>query len=238
MDRVNAVLRVSRADADPVPAMLAKDLSDITQICRLDQGRRLVSILSVAGLFRHGAVQEAMTKVANMQELNDGGVEGDEDAHDDEEQMVVFLLGKEEFGVPIDCVQEIVRVAERLTQVPKAPLAVEGVINLRGAVLPVIDLRRRLGMAPVARSDDQRIVVFLIRGVRTGFIVDSVAEVLKVHKSAIEAAPQLSGEQSRLLARMANLQQHKRMLQLLDPLYLIEQQERLDLDGLTQLAAA
>lgn len=224
MDRVNAVLRIARADVDAVPPMLTGHLTDITQICRLDQGRRLVSILSAGNLFRHGAVKQALSQVDTVRELNSADL--DEDARDDEEQVVVFLLGKEEFGVPIDCVQEIVRVADQLTRVPRAPPAVEGVINLRGAVLPVIDLRRRLGLAPVERSDAQRIVVFLIRGVRTGFIVDSVAEVLKLPKASIESAPCVSKERSGLLARMANLQQHKRLLQLVDPLHLIEQEEQ------------
>jgi purine-binding chemotaxis protein CheW len=122
-----------------------------------------------------------------------------------------------------------------MTKVPKAASAVEGVINLRGAVLPVIDLRRRLGLAPVERSDRQRIVVLVIDHVRTGFIVDSVAEVLKVPKSTIEPAPHLSGDQHQVLARMANLEQQKRMVQLIDPSYLIEKQHR---DGFAQLAAA
>jgi purine-binding chemotaxis protein CheW len=94
---------------------------------------------------------------------------------------------------------------------------VEGVINLRGQVLPVMDLRRRLGLVNVARNDGQRIVVFMIHNVRTGFIVDSVAEVLKVPHSAIEPAPRMSEAQTSLLARMANLEKQKRMLQLLEP---------------------
>ena len=140
---------------------------------------------------------------------------------DDEEQVVVFLLGREEFAVPIDRVQEIVRIPEILTKVPKAPAAVEGVVNLRGAVLPVLDLRRRLDLEAVERSDRQRIMVFLIAGIRTGFIVDSVVEVLKIHQSNIEPSPNLSGEKSLLLARMANLEKQKRMLQLIDPLHLV-----------------
>jgi purine-binding chemotaxis protein CheW len=144
-------------------------------------------------------------------------------------------LGKEEFGVPIESVQEIVRLPDEMTKVPKAPSAVEGVINLRGAVLPVIDLRRRLGLAAVDRSDRQRIVVLAIDGVRTGFIVDSVAEVLKIPKSAIEPAPRLSGDQTQVLARMANLEKQKRMVQLIDPLHLLEPKHR---DGIAQLAAA
>jgi purine-binding chemotaxis protein CheW len=139
--------------------------------------------------------------------------------------MVVFRLDKEEFGAPIASVQEIVRVPDELIRVPKAPSFVEGVINLRGTVLPVIDLRLRLGMKRAERSDRQRIMVFLISEVRTGFIVDQVAEVLKIAKTAIEPAPQLSSEQSRLLSRMANLEKQKRMVQLLDPPHLMQKKE-------------
>jgi len=238
MDSVNEVLRVARSDVDAMPSLLAKDgnMSDIAQICRLDSGKRLVSILSVANMFRHSAVKEALNAVDTMNNQQvQVDAQFDDGARDDEEQVVVFLLGKEEFGVPIDSVQEIVRVAEQLTHVPKAPAAVEGVINLRGAVLPVMDLRRRLGLPEVTRSDQQRIMVFLIDGVRTGFIVDSVVEVLKVQKSTIEPAPRLAGEQSKLLARMANLEKQKRMVQLLDPSHLIEKE---DLDDLAQLASA
>jgi len=241
MDSVNEVLRVARSDVDPMPSLLAKDgnMSDIAQICRLDSGKRLVSILSVANMFRHSAVKEALNAVDTMTNQQvQVDAQFDDGTRDDEEQVVVFLLGKEEFGVPIDSVQEIVRVAEQLTHVPKAPAAVEGVINLRGAVLPVMDLRRRLGLAEVTRSDQQRIMVFLIDGVRTGFIVDSVVEVLKVQKSTIEPAPRLAGEQSKLLARMANLEKQKRMVQLIEPNYLIEGQHRADLDAVTKMTTS
>jgi purine-binding chemotaxis protein CheW len=80
-------------------------------------------------------------------------------------------------------------------------------------------------MAREERSDRQRIMVFLLAGVRTGFIVDSVAEVLKIAKAVIELAPQLSGEQGKLLSRMANMEKQKRMVQLLDPEHLIEGKE-------------
>jgi purine-binding chemotaxis protein CheW len=167
-------------------------------------------------------------------EQEDGQTTAEVDGNlDDDEQVVVFRLGKEEFGAPIASVQEIVRVPEELIRVPKAPSFVEGVINLRGTVLPVIDLRLRLGLEQVERSDRQRIMVFLISGVRTGFIVDQVAEVLKIPKAAIELAPQLSTEQSRLLSRMANLEKQKRMVQLLDPPHLMEQSELVALAAVT-----
>jgi purine-binding chemotaxis protein CheW len=226
MDSVNEVLRVAKADVDAMPSLLARegDLGDISEICRLDDGKRLVSIISAGNLFRHSAVKEALTTVKTIQDDSnlENNLDLDDMTSDDDEQVVVFRLHKEEFGVPIDSVQEIVRVPEELTHVPKAPPFVEGVINLRGSVLPVIDLRRRLGMPTVERSDRQRVMVFLISGMRTGFIVDSVAEVLKIHKSSIEPAPHLSTEQAKLMSRMANLEKQKRMVQLINPAHLID----------------
>jgi len=239
MDSVNQVLRVARSAVDRMPGLLAQDggMSDIEEICRLDGGKRMVSIISVENMFRHSAMKAAINTVDDMTlERAAGSTQTQTNAaSDEEEQLVVFRLGKEEFGVPIESVQEIVRLPEQMTKVPKAAAAVEGVINLRGAVLPVIDLRRRLGLPPVERSDRQRIVVLLIDSVRTGFIVDSVAEVLKVPKSAIEPAPDFSGESHQVLARMANLEKQKRMVQLIDPQHLLEKQHR---DSLAELAAA
>jgi len=226
MDSVNEVLRVALTQVEPVPPLLAREsgMADIARICRLNGGKRLVSIIDAASLFRQAAIRDVLED-AQMRDMNDDAGLEDGAGNDDEEQLVVFRLGREEFGVPIDSVQEIVRVPEQLTQVPRAPAFVEGVINLRGSVLPVIDLRRRLGLADAGSSDRQRIMVFVIDGVCTGFIVDSVAEVLKVERRAIEPAPRLSNEQSRLLARMANLEKQKRMVQLLDPRHLVEQAE-------------
>jgi purine-binding chemotaxis protein CheW len=231
VDAVSEVLRVSKSGVDILPPLLAREgnLAEITSICRLDDGKRMVSIMTARNLFGHAAIQSALKEAMNTvneseQESVLDAVEEDDNL-DDDEQVVVFRLDKEEFGVPIASVQEIVRVPDQLIRVPKAPSFVEGVINLRGTVLPVIDLRLRLGLKQIERTDRQRIMVFLISNVRTGFIVDQVAEVLKIPKTAIETAPQLSQEQSRLLSRMANLEKQKRMVQLLDPPYLMEQKE-------------
>jgi purine-binding chemotaxis protein CheW len=224
VDGVSEVLRVAKAYVDAVPALLARggEFADISEICRLDEGKRLVSIITVRNLFDHSAIKEALSTVNDIE--RDPGEELDDD-HDDDEQVVVFRLDKEEFGVPINSVQEIVRVPDELIHVPRAPAFVEGVINLRGSVLPVIDLRLRLGLPRVERSDNQRIMVFLIADVRTGFIVDQVAEVLKIPKSVIEPSPNLSGGQGRLLSRMANMEKQKRMVQLLEPAYLVADEE-------------
>jgi purine-binding chemotaxis protein CheW len=113
-------------------------------------------------------------------------------------------------------VQEIVRVPEELTRLPKTPDFVEGVVNLRGVVLPVVDQRRRFGLPSLERNDRQRIMVYTIRGVRTGFIVDQVLEVIRIPASVIGPSPTLSEEQQRLIRRVANIEKQKRMILLLD----------------------
>jgi len=227
VDAVSEVLRVSKSGVDALPSLLAREgnLAEITAICRLDNGKRLVSIVTARNLFGHSVIKEALSTV-NESELDEEKQVNDADeGGDDDEQVVVFRLDKEEFGAPIASVQEIVRVPDELIRVPKAPSFVEGVINLRGTVLPVVDLRMRLGLKQVERTDRQRIMVFLISGVRTGFIVDQVAEVLMIPRAAIEPAPQLSADQGRLLSRMANLEKQKRMVQLVDPPHLMGQKE-------------
>ena len=127
--------------------------------------------------------------------------------------------------MPIMSVQEIVRVPEVLTRVPKTPGFVEGVINLRGTVLPVIDQRSRFGLPTIERNDRQRIMVYTLDGLRTGFIVDSVAEVQRIPRGQIERAPLLSDEQSRLITRVAKLDAGRRMVMLIDPHQLLGARE-------------
>ena len=229
VDSVKEVLRVGRGVVDPIPALLAKDktMEDITSICRLDGGKRLVSIISAEHMILNAAVRQLLEGAA--------GKAGDSDAMttesatgngtDDEEQFVVFRLNNEEYGVTIDAVQEIVRVPEQLTHIPKTPSFIEGVVNLRGTVLPVIDQRRRFGLPECERNDRQRIMVFTVQGVRTGFIVDSVSEVMRIPRSTIGPAPNLSEEQQRIIQRVANLEKMKRMILLLDVSQLLGTQE-------------
>ena len=153
-------------------------------------------------------------------------------------QLVIFRLGAEEFGVPIMCVQEIVRVPEQLTKVPRTPSFVDGVINLRGAVLPVIDQRSRLGLAPLARNDRQRIRVFTLGEQRTGFIVDSVAEVLRVPHHCLAPAPALSEAQGRMIREVARLDDQQRLIMLIDPPQLLQWQHEAALEAVDAALAA
>lgn len=103
-------------------------------------------------------------------------------------QVVSFEVGAEEYAVDILEVQEIIRMVE-ITEVPKAPHFVEGVINLRGKVIPIVDLRLRFGLPIVERTKDTRIVVVDVARIILGFIVDSVSEVLRIPSSLIESPP-------------------------------------------------
>jgi purine-binding chemotaxis protein CheW len=235
MDRVSEVLRVPDGLVDEMPPIMARGgESDITAICRLGDGARLVSVIAPERLFDLTVLNHIGESQAHAKEQDMAGVDTIDGGNADESQVVVFRLGAAEFGVPIDSVQEIVRVPEALTRVPKSPEFVEGVINLRGSVLAVIDQRRRFGLDSVERSDRQRIMVYLLNGTRTGFIVDSVAEVMKIPHSAIEESPRLSVEQAKLIRRVANLQQSKRLVMMIEPDQLLEADE---IEALHEMAA-
>ena len=103
-------------------------------------------------------------------------------------QLVSFRIGPEEYAIDILGVQEIIRMVE-ITHVPNAPHYVEGVVNLRGKVIPIINLRTRLGVSSVDPTKDTRIVVVEVGHLILGFIVDSVEEVLRLPEEFIEPPP-------------------------------------------------
>ncbi|HUJ32826.1 MAG TPA: chemotaxis protein CheW [Candidatus Acidoferrum sp.] len=101
-------------------------------------------------------------------------------------QLVGFRIGRETFGLPISMVREIVRVPE-ITSVPNAPDYIEGVINLRGRIIPVVDLRKRFGDTSLEASKKNRIVVVEMEHRAIGLLVHSASEVLRIPPSEIEA---------------------------------------------------
>ena len=108
-------------------------------------------------------------------------------------QIVGFRIGRETFGLPISLVHEIVRPPE-ITNVPHAPEYVEGVMNLRGRIVPVIDLRRRFGGAAGENSRKNRVLVVDVESRAVGLIVDSASEVLKISDAQIEPPPNVLTE--------------------------------------------
>lgn len=136
-------------------------------------------------------------------------------------QFVTFTLNDEEYAVDILSVQEINRITE-ITKVPNSPDYVEGVINLRGKVIPVINLRNKFGFEEKATDDDSRIIIMEIQGIINGVIVDSVSEVLRIPASAIEAAPAVATDTiSKYIKGLAKLE--NRLIILVEIDHLVEE---------------
>ena len=132
-------------------------------------------------------------------------------------QVVTFVLAHEEFGVPIALVKEIVNIPA-ITRIPKAPVFVEGVANLRGSILPIVNLRRRFDLPTEERNEDNVVVVIEVGGRLTGLVVDQVSEVLRVAKDSIEPPPSVitASIDEDYLSGVAKLKDGKRLVILLD----------------------
>ena len=143
-------------------------------------------------------------------------------------QLVSFKIGNEEFGVDILKVQEINRMMQ-ITKVPNAPHFVDGVINLRGRIIPIIDLRIRLGMVKREHDKSTRIVVVELDGKTVGFIVDEVSEVLRIPVSITEPPPPMvAGINADYITAVGKLED--RLLILLDMEKVLSEKEKEELD--------
>ena len=132
----------------------------------------------------------------------------------EERQLVIFDLAAESYGVDINAVQGIIRM-QTITRVPRTPEFVEGVINLRGEVIPVVDLRKRFGLTATEETKDSRIVVVYIGGQQVGMVVDAVTEVLRISADSIEPPSSvITSADSAYLMGIAKLED--RLITLLD----------------------
>jgi purine-binding chemotaxis protein CheW len=191
VDAVNQVLQAPKSSVEHTPSIVVGSgtgRNQIRGIAKLDEGKRLIMLLDVGKLVNQ-------SDLSSIDKLADGKSEAGEAStaatEDDERQLVSFKVSNEEFAVDIMQVQEIVRLA-KVTKVPHAPDFVEGVVNLRGNVLPVIDMRKRVHMATKDYNDATRVVVVDLHGKKTGIIVDAVSEVMAVKKRSIEPAPEIA----------------------------------------------
>jgi purine-binding chemotaxis protein CheW len=224
VDRMKEILRVPEEHIDPVPPVLTRGggEAEIQGICRLDQGRRLVSILSTDRLLQNAGRTGYMTG-----EIHTGDVAvATNTGAGATEQFVIFQLGGEEYGLPIAAVDEIVRVPDSLTRLPSAPAFVEGVMNLRGRVIPIIDQRRRFDVEEKGNERRRRVIVVTIDRMQAGFVVDGVTEVLRVPVEQLRPAPELAADRSRVIERIANIEIEDRMILLLDPRELLDRAEK------------
>ena len=138
-------------------------------------------------------------------------------------QLVTFAIADEEFGIDILLVREIIRVMD-ITKVPNSAPSVEGVINLRGKVIPVMDLRGRFGMESRPHDSHTRIIVVEIRDMTIGFVVDGVSEVLRLRAGTVEPPPPVvAGVESEYIRGVGKLDD--RLLILLDLERLLSRRE-------------
>jgi purine-binding chemotaxis protein CheW len=234
VDKVTAIERVSTDDVDPVPPVLTrgKGEAQIEAICRLGEGR-LISVLSPARLFE----REAAARIIAAAEQGGTTMSASQTQTEAVERFVIFRLGEEYYGLPIAAVDEIVRRPDHLTRVPRAPDYVEGVMNLRGKVVPVIDQRMRFVVPGTGAARNRRVVVVTIDALQAGFVVDSVSEILAVPVGALKPAPELAADGTQVFDRIATIERDGRMILLVDPKVLLDQAERDLLAALTDGAA-
>ena len=227
VDRITAIHRTDAAGLDPVPAILGRGPrpeAEVQAIARV--GGRLVAVLSpdkLLGPERTGRIL-AMDSEA-----------GETMAPDDEEaqaqQFILFRLGDTEYAIPIGSVEEVARVPDRFSTLPRAPSYVKGVMTLRGQALPVVDLRGRLDLPPVPPSGRERVLVLSSKGQRAGFIVDGVRDVARLPSSTIEPAPELADGRAMVVTQAANLAEAGRIILLIDAGRLLEGTEMLAQDA-------
>jgi purine-binding chemotaxis protein CheW len=132
---------------------------------------------------------------------------------EDELQLVTFRLASEEYGLPITKVQEINRLLP-VTKLPQTPSFMEGIINLRGRIIPVIDLRKRFRLPITDHNDDTRIIVVEISGQTVGITVDAVTEVVRLSTADVEAPPASTVVESRYINGVGKI--NDRLIILLD----------------------
>ncbi|MBP7337791.1 chemotaxis protein CheW [Niveispirillum sp.] len=214
VDRLRELLRVDEASVEPVPALFSDMGREVEALCRLEGGRRLVSLLSPAHLLARDDMESA---------LSGTGAETVEPAFEvaravRRTALLRVRAGDGEYALPLAHVTAVNRPGP-LTRVPQAPDILVGIGNADGVALPVIDLRRRLGL-PANDRGARHVVLVAVAGRRFGVLVDLVLGLRHVPVDAIGPAPALSAAQARLIARV--VEDAGAMLPILEPPLLAE----------------
>ncbi|MCB1141312.1 MAG: chemotaxis protein CheW, partial [Leptospiraceae bacterium] len=218
VDRMQQVIRVPENLIDPPPGIIHGDKKDNLQgIVKLDSGNRLILLIDELRLFS----EDIMNSLKKMDSVNNTNEEekvvGEENLDRDEGQLVTFRLGKEEFGIFIEDVREINRLTG-ITAVPNAPSFVEGIMNLRGNVIPAVDLRKRFGLESIQHGESTRVIIVDIEEKTTGLIVDSVSDVIRISRSLIESPPEVisSKVETEFIQGIGNLVKQNRFIIILN----------------------
>ncbi len=219
VDHVNEVLNVPNECTDPAPQLSDSQNAELAGIAKLNDGERLIMILDSGKLLQSKdmqVVEESLNGNGDIAVV-DKNEEGQKKREMDEQLLVTFKLGAEEFGVPIAQIREIDRYT-KITRIPRVPAFVEGVTNLRGEVIPVINLRSHFAMPAVDTDDRTRIIIVDLDGTKTGLRVDSVSQVLNIANRDVEPPPKaVDGDgKDRFISGIAKVDDGKRMIVFLD----------------------
>jgi purine-binding chemotaxis protein CheW len=237
VDHVHEVLNVPKNLIEPPPCITSNGGMELSGVAKLEEGARLIMVLDVASLMKD-------QKLRNVQDFSSGHVaerktgethKTDADSQElSEVQLVTFMLGAEEYGVPISQIQEIDRLG-KITKVPRAAEFIEGITNLRGEVIPVLDSRKRFDLEVKQPDDRTRIIIVDLGGVKTGLVVDSVREVLNLAKKDIAPPPEAigAGIDQQFISGIGKVDAGKRMIVLLDVERILSRQEQAHLSEIT-----
>lgn len=228
VDHVNEVIRVPKSIINETPAIAATEKNEIKGVAKLNDGKRLILIMDQGSILTR-ADTKALSDIPKKESTGSDKVQNEEDmAEEDddqktlaeqsmeEEQLVTFILDKVEYGLRIMDVQEINRL-ETITEVPRAPSFIDGVTNLRGNIIPVLNIRSLFGMKARANDDKSRIIIVDINGSKTGILVDQVNEVMRLSKNDIDKTPAIvSGEGNLFMDGICKLKGGERMVTLIN----------------------
>jgi purine-binding chemotaxis protein CheW len=228
VDQANAVIPAPPERLQPAPALLKARMGGEARVRAIYRGEdgRIISVLAVENLFG----EEVMARLSEWGEQHSAPLEA-EHVVVARRQFLVFRLGAEEFGLPIAAVDEVAAAPAKITRLPKTPKFLEGAVNLRGEVLPVIDQRRRFDMADADSSARKRLLVVRSERHRAGLLVDDIAGVVSAPEEDIAPAPDLAGQSVNMVDGVLNLEAAGRMVLLLNPDELLSRAERGLLDN-------
>lgn len=232
VDRISAILRVPEDRLAPAPRLFNRGAGEarIEHVLRMPDGKGVVAVLSPERLLADERVARLLADVEGSGEA----IVADTLSVAQRERFVVVQLGDERYGLPVAAVDEVVRRPDSLTRLPKAPAYVQGVMNLRGRVIPVIDQRQRFSVAGEGGGAG-RIVVVTLGGLQAGFAVDGVASILEVDREELLPAPGFADAGDQVFDRA--VQRDGEVILLIDPKALLDRAEADLLRDLTATAS-
>jgi purine-binding chemotaxis protein CheW len=235
VDHVNEVLNVPNSLIEPPPPIRSHGGVRLSGIVRLEDGARLIMLLDSASLMKDQklrGVQNFSIQAAEQESVGEIHKASSRTPERSGIQLVTLLLGAVEYGVPISQIQEIDRLG-RITKVPKAAGFIEGITNLRGEVIPVLNTRKRFGLEVKAPDDRTRIIIVDLGGIKTGLVVDSVREVLNLRLQDIAPPPAAigAGINEQFISGIGKVDDGTRMIVLLDLEKVLSREEETHLCG-------